>query len=430
MGKVGNLLFWIFILSVHYITVCSFLFVADGSGFFIEMLQTQNFIVHEPLRQFARYITQFPLILSLRLGVTNFQVLTLIFGLGHCIHSWLAIGSVYWLAGWQTTKRTMVIPLIMLVISSGFLISESFVAASYSIIIGTGIINWRKLNEAKQVLIVAICMLFINLYEGGFINGIGLVIMALYHFSTDKVVQKPINKFLQYLVLVLLTSNAAYMAFRAIIAPVNPNGAQIAELDPLYYIAVSAFVAIWWLCYKLYQNNILVVTFLLLTVILGIQFIPSDIQSAYTDRVLILAVPTAIMLAESAALALKRFVYFNDSPAGEYKLVLGILSALLLLKTIPLVKHQHFVARYCNDRIGVIPYVESRKLYVPTYELWWTNIYTSIIYQGFYFNSINSIAGNPIPCTFCYKEQIPATYPKLNRYQVFYHNGLTHKAKH
>ncbi|MFY8034493.1 MAG: hypothetical protein ACOVMN_08235, partial [Flexibacteraceae bacterium] len=166
MGKLGNVLFWLAVIVVHYLTVCTYIFVADGSGFFIEILQTHNYIIHEPQRQIAHYLTQFPLVWGLNLGVTNFRVLVLLFALGHCFHVWISLALVYWIAGKKHITIVAAIPLTVLLVCAGFLIGQAFVAASYTIVIAFGILHWQTISQPKRVMIGLVALLSFNVYEG------------------------------------------------------------------------------------------------------------------------------------------------------------------------------------------------------------------------------------------------------------------------
>lgn len=60
---------------------------ADGAHEFIRTLEAQNFVTFMWSRHFAFYIYEFPLVLAIKLGVTNMACLRLAFGLG-CFLPW------------------------------------------------------------------------------------------------------------------------------------------------------------------------------------------------------------------------------------------------------------------------------------------------------------------------------------------------------
>jgi len=71
---------------------------ADGAHEFIRVLQAQNFVTLMWSRHFAFYAYEFPLVLAIKLGVTNLAGLRFAFGLG-CFSPWpLALAACYWMA--------------------------------------------------------------------------------------------------------------------------------------------------------------------------------------------------------------------------------------------------------------------------------------------------------------------------------------------
>lgn len=60
---------------------------ADGSHEFVRVLEAQNFVAFMWSRHFAFYIYEFPLVLAIKLGITNLSLLRFAFGLG-CFLPW------------------------------------------------------------------------------------------------------------------------------------------------------------------------------------------------------------------------------------------------------------------------------------------------------------------------------------------------------
>ena len=60
---------------------------ADGAHEFIQTLRAQNFVAFMWSRHFAFYIFEFPLVMAIKLGVTNMNLLRTAFGLG-CFLPW------------------------------------------------------------------------------------------------------------------------------------------------------------------------------------------------------------------------------------------------------------------------------------------------------------------------------------------------------
>jgi len=421
--RIINYFYWFFVVFVHFFCVTSFLFLADGSGFFINMLVSGGYIDHEPTRQLAHYLTQFPVILAINLGVTNFQALVLLFGLGHCLHVWISLILVFWMVGKNKAYHLATIPLITLLVCAGFVIGQGFVACSYSIVIAAGIINWKKLDLIKKIAVCLVSILFVNVYEGAFINTYSLLIIAIIQFSISKAEKDNWSRFLQFTLIATLAIYGSFMAFRAILAPLNSAGQQtIVESDLYFALVLTVAVSVWWFFYRLFYDRIIPATLLLLCFLFLFWLVPATIEEAYNSRILILSIPTGILIAEFLAGFFTKMVFTNVN--GNSKLLLIVVSLLLIAKTIPVVTHQYEVATYCQSKKGVLQFDEARKLYEPNYELWWTNIYTSIVYQGFFYGEVNSIAGNPTACGFCYDVLNSNTYPDLTAYGITYNKSL------
>jgi hypothetical protein len=89
---------WIFTFSVLLEIFSSRCLYADGSYNFIEDLKTGQFTGFVGVRCFADDLFQFPLIVAIKLGVTNLHLLRLAFGVG-CFLPWpLALSLCRWLS--------------------------------------------------------------------------------------------------------------------------------------------------------------------------------------------------------------------------------------------------------------------------------------------------------------------------------------------
>lgn len=88
----------VFGLSVLLEILCWRALYADGAYEFIRVLQAQNFVALMWSRHFACYIFEFPLVLAIKLGITQLSWLRLAFGLG-CLLPWpLALACCYWIS--------------------------------------------------------------------------------------------------------------------------------------------------------------------------------------------------------------------------------------------------------------------------------------------------------------------------------------------
>ena len=89
---------WTFAVSVIFEIISSRCLYADGAHEFIRVLEAQGFVALMWSRHFSFYIFEFPLVLAIKMGVTNFAWLRLAFGLG-CFLPWpIALAACYWIS--------------------------------------------------------------------------------------------------------------------------------------------------------------------------------------------------------------------------------------------------------------------------------------------------------------------------------------------
>lgn len=89
---------WIFTISVVFEILSSRSFYGDGAFEFIRVMQAQGFSASMWSRHFSFYIFEFPMVLAIKLGVTNLTWLRLAFGLG-CLWPWpVAIMLCHWIS--------------------------------------------------------------------------------------------------------------------------------------------------------------------------------------------------------------------------------------------------------------------------------------------------------------------------------------------
>lgn len=88
----------VFAASVLFEIFSSRCLYADGAHEFIRVLEARNFVALMWSRHFAFYIFEFPLVLAIKMGVTNLTWLRLAFGLG-CFLPWpLALLACNWIS--------------------------------------------------------------------------------------------------------------------------------------------------------------------------------------------------------------------------------------------------------------------------------------------------------------------------------------------
>jgi hypothetical protein len=97
----------IFIFSAVFSILSLHCLYADGSYQLIEVLKAENFVAVAKNRNCASYVLQFPVVVALKLGVTNLRALQIAFGLG-CFLPWPVVLLIcrrlaprhFWLACW------------------------------------------------------------------------------------------------------------------------------------------------------------------------------------------------------------------------------------------------------------------------------------------------------------------------------------------
>lgn len=100
-------------------------FATDGAFYFIRILQEKDFTYTDWHRQFSNYLSQWPLVLSLQLGISNPGFLKTIFGAGLLLPYFVA----YLIARWQTSRGvppfflySYIFALVAITLSSDFVL--------------------------------------------------------------------------------------------------------------------------------------------------------------------------------------------------------------------------------------------------------------------------------------------------------------------
>ena len=91
-----DVLFLAVLLAMVWAVVNGKQFSADGAYYFLSILQSKDFTHIAWHRQFANYVTQWPLVVGLHLGLSNPGVLRLFFGLGHLLPYPIAYVALRW----------------------------------------------------------------------------------------------------------------------------------------------------------------------------------------------------------------------------------------------------------------------------------------------------------------------------------------------
>lgn len=153
---------------------------ADGVYYFTWILDNCDFIKFDWSRQFADYLSQWPLVLAVKLGLTNIQMLIKIFALGIYFPFLISfLLCIYALR--KEDKLILIFPLISMAticLSSDFiLISESLVMANMAWPILLILLRREPLSWADGILLCGLLFIFCRLYQTSLIPA--LIYMAI-----------------------------------------------------------------------------------------------------------------------------------------------------------------------------------------------------------------------------------------------------------
>jgi hypothetical protein len=164
-----DLLFLAFLLAMVWAVVNGKQFSADGAYYFLSILQSKDFTHIAWHRQFASYVTQWPLVVGLHLGVSSPGLLRLFFGLGHL----LAYPIAYVALRWQVNRGaepallyTYVFGLVSITLSSDFILMGEH---QLLLPLGWPILAFltlpRLFGLAESCIAVVLSLLMVRIYE-------------------------------------------------------------------------------------------------------------------------------------------------------------------------------------------------------------------------------------------------------------------------
>jgi hypothetical protein len=176
----------IFAVSIAAAIFSSRCLYADGAHEFVRVLQAQDFVVLMWSRHFAFYIYEFPLVLAIKLGVTNLGWLRFAFSLG-CFLPWpLVMTACYWMS----PKHFW---LVVVSCAAGYL-NTAYVAVSEHILAHAffwpslfAILFARPLKPLAAVILLASAAAMMFSYESQCILCLPLALLALWRAWQEKI---------------------------------------------------------------------------------------------------------------------------------------------------------------------------------------------------------------------------------------------------
>ncbi len=162
---------------------------ADGVYYFAWILDNGDFIKFDWSRQFADYLTQWPLVLAVKFGLTNIQILLKFFALGLYFPFMISfLLCVYALR--KEAKSLLIFPLMSMAavcLSSDFiLISESLVMANMSWPILLILLRRDPLSWIDGILLWILLVIFCRLYQTSIIPAFIYVFICIGRLLNDK----------------------------------------------------------------------------------------------------------------------------------------------------------------------------------------------------------------------------------------------------
>lgn len=158
----------------------------DGAYYFVQILENQNFVYVAWARRFSEYLTEWPLVLAVRLGVTDIPALVATYGVGYLLPYLIGfLGCLY--AVRNQSKVLMLFPLSSFLIfnltGDYLLIGEHHIMVLLSWPILFLLISNHSINRVEGVLTVFLLILFMRLYETALIPQLiflGLSVTSLF----------------------------------------------------------------------------------------------------------------------------------------------------------------------------------------------------------------------------------------------------------
>ncbi len=152
---------------------------ADGAYYFMGTLEKGGFDGFIPYRAYANYLMEWPLVLAIKLGLTDIPALQIAFGIG-CFLIWpLAMALCYWLA----PKNFW---LVVLACGAGYL-NAGFIATGEHIVAHAffwpacfAILFARPLTPKAAAILIFSCVILLRSYESMMFLGPLLAVLALW----------------------------------------------------------------------------------------------------------------------------------------------------------------------------------------------------------------------------------------------------------
>ena len=168
-------LFIICILSV----LTSKYYSADGANYLLTLITNEELTIVQNGRVFARYLLQIPALIAIKVGITNFQLISALLGIPYFLQIIVSLICTNWFLG-EKNKSLIVFPILtifVLILNTEYAIeSESITLASFFWPIFTYLYYFEeKKSLLKSTVFICFALIVPYTYETFFICSIPLI---------------------------------------------------------------------------------------------------------------------------------------------------------------------------------------------------------------------------------------------------------------
>ena len=220
-------------LALYHSWACRGLFV-DGSGFLVQIVLREWFFDFYPPRLYAMILGQVPLVVGVKLGITDLHVLAMLLSFGL-----FGLPTVLFHMGLARAKHDPVLMAVVLAaIGIVFLTTSFFIVGEYNSAYAIGIltavhlVTIRRLNLLDALFLLAIAVLAVRTYEAMIYLGPLLAIMIGWTLWRHKF--RPIVPALIYVVSAVFVLLGMAVAIDSIVHPWSAE-----HLDETYVTAAN-----------------------------------------------------------------------------------------------------------------------------------------------------------------------------------------------
>ncbi len=394
-GKKSQL-YWFLFLLISAALVNSFLidkhFSADGVYYFFQILQKRTFVHHDWARQYSLYLTQWPVVLALQLGVKDVIALNRLFALG--IYSVYLISFLLCDIALCEDDKTMLIWPLLSMVALNFS-TDYHLSGEYPVVM---LLAWpilfylirNRLTTADRVILLLLMVLYSRIYQSAMAASVVFGGLLVY----QNLFRKPGRPAVELYILLLLSALIFAIAWYTTIHPFSDanktafldNLPLVLHNEPLCISMVfmvlfafgSAFRKPW-----IYAASMLPLLFYLGTLFISAQGVPARISFAsrsVSTFILPLFMLTALFLHY-------RGFRFDRIPLLIISLFIALMVAGNIRYSVDWLQYKEEYVAVLNSHSGFVP-VEKTCLMKNPCQWGWTNPFLSLAWSDGCVHSI------------------------------------------